>query len=223
MKEILVIAIPAVIMQAIGSVTTFCMNIVLGTFGIIEMNAFGIYFKLQTFAFMPLFGLNNGMIPIVAYNYGARKRSRVYEVMKIAVIAEIVYMTVATSVFHIFPDALLGFFNADARLIEIGSSTLRIISVGFITGGFSVVILAVCQALGKSVYSLIVSVCRQLVVIIPLAFLFSLTGDAWYVWWAFPIAELINLPLCIFYIRKSLKFAFPKENETVPEKGVVSL
>ena len=208
--EILGIAIPAVIMQAIGSVMTFCMNIVLGTFGIVEMNVFGIYFKLQSFVFMPLFGLNNGMIPIVSYNYGAKKKDRVYSVMRIAIIAALVYMAVALLVFQIFPEALLGLFNANEQMLSVGKYALRIISIGFLSGGFSVVILSVCQALGKSIYSLIVSLCRQLVVLVPAAFLLSMLGDVTYVWWAFPLAELVNIPLCLIFISTTLKFAFGK-------------
>ncbi len=211
LKEILFIGIPSVVMQAIGSVMTFCMNIVLGGFGIAAMNVFGIYFKLQSFVFMPLFGLNNGMIPIIAYNYGAKNRDRVFSVMKIALWSALIYMAVSTLVFQFFPSVLLGFFNASAEMLEIGKFALRIISIGFLTGGFSVIILAVCQALGRSIYSLIVSLCRQLVVLVPAAFLLSLIGEVKYIWWAFPLAELINVPLCIFFIIKSLKIAFPKE------------
>ena len=217
--EILGIAIPAVIMQAIGSVMTFCMNIVLGTFGIVEMNVFGIYFKLQSFVFMPLFGLNNGMIPIVSYNYGAKKKDRVYSVMRIAIIAALVYMAVALLVFQIFPEALLGLFNANEQMLSVGKYALRIISIGFLSGGFSVVILSVCQALGKSIYSLIVSLCRQLVVLVPAAFLLSMLGDVTYVWWAFPLAELVNIPLCLIFISTTLKFAFGKMEKSEDALG----
>ena len=217
--EILGIAIPAVIMQAIGSVMTFCMNIVLGTFGIVEMNVFGIYFKLQSFVFMPLFGLNNGMIPIVSYNYGAKKRERVYSVMRIAIIAALVYMAAALLVFQIFPEALLGLFNANEQMLSVGKYALRIISIGFLSGGFSVVILSVCQALGKSIYSLIVSLCRQLVVLVPAAFLLSMLGDVTYVWWAFPLAELVNIPLCLIFISTTLKFAFGKMEKSEDALG----
>ena len=214
MGEILGIAIPAVIMQAIGSVMTFCMNIVLGFFGIVEMNVFGIYFKLQSFVFMPLFGLNNGMIPIVSYNYGAKKRARVYSVMRIAILAALAYMAIALLVFQVFPEALLGLFNANEQMLYVGKYALRIISIGFLSGGFSVVILAVCQALGKSIYSLIVSLCRQLVVLVPAAFLLSMLGDVVYVWWAFPLAELVNIPLCLIFISITLKNAFKNMEDT---------
>ena len=208
LKEILEIAIPTAIMQAIGSVMTFSMNLVLNSFGIVAMNVFGIYFKLQSFVFMPVFGLNNGMIPIVAYNYGAEKKERVYSTMKIAVAIALGYMALATLVFQLFPEMLLGMFNANEEMVEIGKYALRIISIGFLSGGFSVVILGVCQALGKSIYSLIVSLCRQLVVLVPAAFLLSMLGEVAYVWWAFPLAELINIPLCFIFISITLKKAF---------------
>lgn len=213
LKEILVIAIPMVIMQAIGSVMTFSMNVVLGRFGTTEMNVFGVYFKLQSFVFMPIFGLNNGMVPIVSYNYGARRRDRIISTMKIAIITVLIYMLIATLVFHVLPEVLLGFFNAGERMLEVGSVALRVISIGFLTGGLSVILLAVCQSLGKSVYSLIVSLCRQLIVLVPVAFLLSLTGNVFYVWWAFPIAELANVPLCILFIIRAMKHAFPKNND----------
>ena len=207
--EILVIGIPSVLMQAIGSVMTFSMNKILIGFGTEAMNVFGLYFKLQSFMFMPLFGLNNGMVPIIAYNYGARRKDRVMSTVRLSAYTAIGYMLLGLAVFQSVPHVLLGFFNASESMLTIGNTALRIISLCFLFAGFSVIACATCQALGKSTYSLIVSVCRQLVVLVPTAFLLSLTGNVARIWWAFPIAELVCFFVCIYFLvrvfRKCLK------------------
>lgn len=201
LSEMLAIGIPAVIMQAIGSVMTFSMNNILLKFNDEALNVFGIYFKLQSFIFMPVFGLNNGMVPIVAYNYGAEKKDRIYATMKLAAIAAISYMLVGFAVFQFIPDVLLGFFNASEKMLAIGTMALRIISISFMLAGFSIVSISTCQALGKSIYSLIVSVIRQLIFLIPSAFLLSLSGNVNLVWWSFPIAELIGCASCVIFVK----------------------
>ncbi len=208
--EMLTIGIPAILMQAIGSVMTFCMNKILIGFSEEALNVFGLYFKLQSFIFMPIFGLNNGMIPIVSYNFGAQKKDRVFATVKLATVTAIAYMFLGLSVFHAVPDVLLGFFDASEMMLVIGRKALRIISLSFIFAGFSVISIATCQALGKSIYSLIVSVGRQLVVLIPTAFLLSLSGNVDVVWFAFPIAELMSLMLCAYFLIRVLKKSFPK-------------
>ena len=211
LKTMLIIGIPSVLMQAIGSVMTFCMNKILIGFqgiGVEAMNVFGIYFKLQSFIFMPIFGLNNGMVPIIAYNYGARKKSRVTATIKLAAVTAIGYMLLGFAVFQIFPKGLLGFFNASDVMVTVGVPALRIISLSFIFAGFAVITQAVCQALGKSIYSLITSVGRQLVVLIPVAFLFSLSGNVDLVWWSYPIAEIMSLALSVIFMVRVLKKAF---------------
>lgn len=210
LADILTIGIPSILMQAIGSVMTFSMNFILIKFSDEALNVFGLYFKLQSFVFMPVFGLNNGMVPIVSYNFGAQKRERVFKTVKLAALTAIVYMLAGLAVFQLLPDVLLGIFDASEKMLVIGRKALRIISLSFIFAGFSVIASATCQALGKSIYSLLVSVGRQLVVLIPAAFLLSLSGNVDLVWFAFPIAEVMSLILCIYFLIRVLKKAFPK-------------
>jgi len=211
LKEILGIAIPAVLMQAIGSVMTFSMNIILEGFSGTAVNVFGVYFKLQSFVFMPIFGFNNGLIPIMAYNFGANKKERVFTALKLGLTVAIGYMLIGLCVFQLIPETLLGFFNASEEMLEIGVPALRTISLSFIFAGFSVISISACQALGKSIYSLFVSIGRQLVVLIPAAFLLSLIGEVKYVWWAFPIAELMSLALCTVFLIRVLRNSFGKK------------
>ena len=179
------------------------------------LNVFGIYFKLQSFVFMPIFGLNNGMIPIIAYNFGAEKKERIYATMKLAAITAVSYMLVGFAAFQIIPGVLLGFFNASAEMLEIGIPALRIISISFMLAGFSIISISTCQALGKSIYSLIVSVARQLVVLLPAAYLLSLSGKVSLVWWSFPIAELVGCTCCIIFVKRVLK----KTVDPIPSKA----
>ncbi|MBR2473530.1 MAG: MATE family efflux transporter [Clostridia bacterium] len=210
-KEILIIGIPSVLMQAIGSVMTFCMNKILIGFSTEALNVFGLYFKLQSFVFMPIFGLNNGMVPIVAYNYGAKRKDRVIATIRLAAFTAIGYMLLGFLIFQIFPTVLLGFFNASESMLAIGKVALRTISICFVFAGFSVIASATCQALGKSIYSLIISLGRQLVVLIPSAFLLSLLGNVNLIWWAFPIAEVLSLLLCVYFLIRVLKKTFSGE------------
>ncbi|MBQ8310352.1 MAG: MATE family efflux transporter [Clostridia bacterium] len=209
-REILIIGIPSVLMQAIGSVMTFCMNKVLGGFGVDAMNIFGIYFKLQSFIFMPVFGLNNGMVPIIAYNYGARKRERVMKTIRLAAVCAVAYMLLGLAIFQLFPAQLLGIFNASESMLAIGQPALRTISLSFIFAGFCIVTSSVCQALGKSIYSLFSSIGRQLVVLIPSAYLLSLSGKLDLVWWAIPIAEIVSVALSVVFMTVVLKKVMPK-------------
>ncbi len=211
-KEILVISIPSVLMQAIGTVMTLCMNAILIGFSNTALNVFGVYFKLQSFVFMPVFGLNNGMVPILSYNYGAKQKKRVFDTMKLAYVSAIAYTVCGLLVFQLAPGALLSIFNATEEMIAIGSTALRIISISFLFAGFSIVSISSCQALGKSIYGLFVSVGRQLVILVPVAFLLSLMGNVNAVWWAFPIAELASLALCTIFVIRTVRSAFPKEN-----------
>ena len=204
-SEMLAIAIPSVLMQAIGSVMTFSMNNILGKFSQEAENVFGIYFKLQSFIFMPVFGLNNGMVSIIAYNYGAKKKERIYATMRLSAITAVGYMLFGLAVFQLFPKTLLGFFNASCDMLKVGVPALRTISLSFMLAGFSIVSISTCQALGKSIYSLIVSVVRQLIVLIPCAFLLSLSGKVNLVWWSFPIAELVGCTCCIIFVNYVLR------------------
>ena len=202
-KEILVIAIPSVIMQAIGSVMTFAMNKIL--------IGFDVYFKIQSFVFMPIFGLTSGMVPIVAYNYGAKRRDRVFAAIKLSAILSVSYMALGCLVFQTIPGVLLSMFNATAEMLAIGKIALRVISISFILAGFGIICSTTCQALGRSVYSMFISAGRQLLVLIPSAYLLSLTGTVDAVWWAFPIAEIVSLMIAIYFLIRVLKKCFPRE------------
>ncbi len=211
LAEMLVIGIPSVFMQAIGSVMTFAMNNILLAFSQSAMNVFGVYFKLQSFVFMPVFGLNNGMIPIVSYNYGAKRRDRMAAAIKLALVTAVAYMAIGFLVFQIFPTALLGLFNATDAMIKIGVPALRTISISFIFASFSVILISMFQALGKSIYSLFVSIGRQLVILIPAAYLLSLSGNVDLVWWSFPIAEIVGLALTASFSVIVVRRVFPKK------------
>ena len=203
LRRILAIGIPSVIMQSIGSVMTFCMNQILIAFSSTAVAVFGVYFKLQSFIFMPVFGLNNGTVPIIAYNYGARKPDRMRLTIKYGVSAAVVIMAVGTLIFHLFSNQLLMIFDASSEMIRIGVPALRIISLSFPIAGFCIGWSSVFQALGYSIYSMITSLVRQLFVLIPCAFLIGkLTGNVTMVWWAFAVAELFSLLLTIFYYRR---------------------
>ena len=154
---------------------------------------------------MPVFGLNNGMVPIVAYNYGARKEERIHKVIRYSVYYAVAIMLVGVLLFQLIPGPLLQLFSASEHMMSMGVFALRIISVHFAMAGFSIIASSVCQALGTSVYSLIISLVRQLVVLLPAAWLLSLMGNVNLVWWAFPIAELVSLLMCIFFLRRTLK------------------
>lgn len=210
--EMLTIGVPSVLMQAIGSVMTFCMNKILFSFSLEAMNVFGVYFKLQSFIFMPIFGLTNGMIPIVAYNYGAKNKKRVVATIKLSALTAVSYMFLGLLAFQFLPTVLLGFFNASSLMIQIGKKALRTISLSFVFAGFAIVSSSACQALGKSMYSLFLSIGRQLVVLIPAAFLLSLLGKADFVWWAFPIAEIMSVILAAVFLVHVMKHSFTDEH-----------
>ena len=161
---------------------------------------FGVYFKLQSFAFMPVFGLNNGMVPIISYNYGARRPDRVKETIRLAAFTAEAIMLLGFAVFQLFPGAVLSLFNASDQMLAIGEVALRTISVGFLMAGVCVVLGSVFQALGKGMLSLYVSFGRQIVVLLPAAWLLSRLGRLELVWWAFPIAELASLALSLGFL-----------------------
>lgn len=200
--QIYKVGVPSIVMQSIASVMTYGMNLILMTFSSTATAVLGVYFKLQSFIFMPVFGLNNGMIPIIAYNYGADCKERVVQTIKYSVIYAMSIMAVGTFIFHVFPKELFLLFHASETMLEIGVVALRIISISFIVAGYCIVCGSVYQALGNGVYSLTVSVARQLFVLLPTAYLLSLLGNVNYVWLAFPIAELMSLAMStIFLVR----------------------
>jgi len=191
-KQIYSVGIPSIIMQSIGSVMTFGMNTILITFSTTATAVFGVYFKLQSFAFMPVFGLNNGMIPIIAYNLGAKQKKRMFDTIKLAMIYATGMMIIGVIFFETIPQTLLGFFNASEAMIKIGTPALRIIAIHFIFAGFSIVCSATFQAVGKGTYSLLTSLIRQLLVLLPCAYVLSLTGNLDLIWLCFPIAEIFS-------------------------------
>lgn len=201
-KEIYRIAIPSIIMQSIGSVMNIAMNQVLVSYTKTAVAVFGVYFKLQSFIFMPVFGLNNGVVPIAAYNYGAKNRDRLEQVMKVSVRYAITIMTIGTIVFWAIPDTLLMLFDASPNMIEIGRHCLRTISLCFPFAAYAIMRGAIFQALGKSVYSMNISIMRQLVVLIPAAILLGMTGNVNNVWWAFPIAEIMGCTGSVIFTKR---------------------
>lgn len=204
-KEIFTVGIPSILMQSIGSIMVFLMNKILLGFTSTAAAVFGVYFKLQSFVFMPIFGLNNGLIPIAAYNYGAGHKDRIREVMKYGVIYAVSIMLVGFAVAELFPGQLLRIFNASDDMMKIGIPALRIICISFVIAGFCIISSGIFQGLGKSMYSLYVSVARQLVVLIPVAYLMSLTGNLNLVWASFPIAEVASLVITLFGLKKVMR------------------
>lgn len=204
-RTIYSVGLPSIIMQAIGSVMTFGMNKILIQFTSTATAVFGVYFKLQSFIFMPIFGLNNGMVPIIAYNYGAKSKERLMHTIKLCIISAVLIMLVGLTIFMLIPDVLLSMFNASGEMLTIGVPALRIISLSFIFAGYCIVVGSVFQALGNGVYSLTVSVCRQLLVILPVAALLAKFGGLHAVWWAIPIAEIVSVLMTTIFFRKIYK------------------
>ena len=208
--EIYAVGIPSIIMQSIGSVMTFGMNKILISFTEAATAVFGAYFKLQSFIFMPCFGLNNAMVPIVSYNYGARKYDRVRRTVRLTAITAIGIMCVGCALFELIPGTLLGLFSPTDEMLAIGKTALRIIGAHFPLAGFSIIAGSACQALGKPVYALVNSVCRQIVVLLPAAYLLSLTGRLELVWLAFPIAELVSVTLNAIFLKRTYRASLEK-------------
>ena len=194
-KKIYSVGVPSIIMGSIGSVMTYGFNQILMGFSSTATAVFGVYFKLQSFFFMPVFGLNNGMVPIIAYNYGAKKKDRMLRTMKLAMIYAVSILFVGLLVMQIFPAQLFSLFEASEDMLAIGIPALRIISIHFLFAGFCIISGSTFQALGNGVTSMIVSIARQLVVLLPVAYLLSLTGNLNLIWLSFPIAELMSMAL----------------------------
>ena len=201
-QRIYAVGVPSILMSSIGSVMTLAINNILMAFSSTATAVFGVYFKLQSFVFMPVFGLNNGMVPIISYNYGARNKARVKATFRYAVIYATTIMLVGLAIFQLLPNQLLNIFNASDEMLRIGDVALRVISPSFLFAGAAIVASSMFQALGNGVFSLIVSVGRQLVVLVPVAYLLSLTGRLELVWWAFPIAEIASVLLSLLFLRR---------------------
>lgn len=213
MGEITAISIPSIIMSCISSLTCFVMNMILIAYSSTAVAVFGVYFKLQSFVFMPVFGLNNGMVPIIAYNYGAQKPDRIHKTIRLGMAYAVAIMAVGLLVFQLIPKQLLLMFDASDAMLGIGAPALRIMSLAFVFAGVGIASSSACQAFGYSVYSMLISIARQIVVLIPAAYLLSLTGVLRSIWFAFPIAEIVSLFLSLFFLRTTLKktgMALPK-------------
>lgn len=200
-RNIYAVGFPSIIMQSISSVMTFGVNKILLMFSSTAVSVFGVYFKLQSFIFMPIFGLNNGMVPIVAYNYGARNKKRIMDTVKLSTILAVGIMLVGVFIFEVFPEQLLKLFNASEQMMQIGVPALRIISLSFVFAGVSITIVSVFQALGNGIYSLIISIVRQLVIILPVAYLFAKMIGLDAVWFAFPISEIASILMALLMFR----------------------
>ena len=213
-RHIYAVGVPSIIMASISSVMNFGMNKILMTFSSTATAVFGVYYKLQSFVFMPTFGLNNGMVPILAYNLGARKKKRMIRTIRLSVIYAISIMLIGLAVFQLIPGDLLRLFDASEDMLAIGIPALRIISLSFTFAGFCVVSSSVFQALGHGFLSLMFSLIRQLVVLLPAAYILSRFRVLNLVWWSFPIAEVAGVILCIFF----LMYAYRKEIKPIPDE-----
>lgn len=201
-RNIYAVGIPSIVVQAIGSVMTFGMNKILVQYTSTAATVFGVYFKLNSFIFMPVFGLTNGMVPIVAYNYGAKNKHRITDTVRLSVFVALAFMLLGILLFVAFPGQLLGIFDASPQMLEIGIPALRIISISFLFAGYCIVCSSVFQALGNGMYSLIISVTRQLLIILPAAWLLSYFYGLHAVWWSIPLAELIAVVLSSLLLRR---------------------
>ena len=197
--RIYAVGLPSIAMQCVGSLMTFGMNLILMAFSSTAVAVFGVYFKLQSFVFMPIFGLNNGMVPIISYNYGARRPERVKKTIRLAVCYAEGIMVLGFCIFEFFPGQVLGLFSASQAMLTIGIPAMRIICLHFLLAGTSIVLSSVFQALGNGLFSLIVSVCRQLFVLLPAAWLLAQTGNVNNVWWAFLIAEIVSVLMSLAF------------------------
>lgn len=204
-KTIYSVGIPSTIMSALISVLTFGMNIILKAFEPAAATVFGVYFKLQSFVFMPVFGMNNGVVPIIAYNYGAKKGDRIVKALKLGVISAVAIMSIGLLLFQLIPDILLSMFNPTKEMLDIGIPALRTLSLCFIPAGISIVLCSGFQALGNGVYSMTVFILRLIIPALPLAYLLGQLGGLGFVWWSLPISDLLGLTAAIIFMCKMYK------------------
>lgn len=215
-KKIYAVGIPSIVMSALMSVMTYCMNIILKGYEEAAATAFGVYFKLQSFVIMPVFGMNNGIVPIIAYNYGARKGDRIIKTIKLGIIYATATMLVGLVLFQLLPEFFLSFFNPNEELIRIGVPALRILSFSFIFVGGSIVMTSAFQALGNGLWSLFVFIVRLLVPALPLAAVFGMISGTTMIWAALPISDLCGVTLSAILMKKmytkTIKPMIPKES-----------
>lgn len=200
-KNILSVGIPSIIMSSVGSAMTFGMNKILITFSSTAVAVFGVYFKLNSFVFMPVFGLNNGMVPIVSYNYGAQNKKRLTKTIKLAIMYAVCIMFIGIMLFQFIPDVLLKLFDASDHMLEIGIPALRVISLSFAFAGICIVISSSLQALGHGFLSMMISITRQLIILLPSAYILAKIGGIHAVWWSFNIAEIASLTLSLLFFK----------------------
>lgn len=220
-RQIYSVGVPSIVMQCIGSVMTYLMNILLIGFSTTAAAVFGVYFKLQSFVFMPVFGLNNGLVPIAAYNYGARKPRRILGVFKAGVFYATTFMVIGFILFMFFPAQLLSLFQPSEQMLKIGVPALRIIAISFLPAGYDIQCGSLFQALGHGVLSMWSSIIRQLMALIPLAWLLSLSGQLDLVWLSFPLAEVVTVVVNTFFLVRVIKRQIrPLETEQVMEQAL---
>ena len=203
--DIYKVGIPSILLGSIGSVLTYLLNLILGAFSTVAIAVYGVYFKLQSFVFMPVFGLNNGIVPIVAYNFGAKYKKRIIDSIKMCAVVALIIMGVGTLIFEVFPTQLLAMFSPNEEMLEIGIPALRIIAIHFPIAAIGITFTSVFQAFGRGFLSMCVSFIRQIFALLPSAWLLSLTGNINNIWWAFVIAELFSLLACIFAMKNVYK------------------
>ena len=203
--DIYKVGIPSILLGSIGSVLTYLLNLILGAFSTVAIAVYGVYFKLQSFVFMPVFGLNNGIVPIVAYNFGAKYKKRIIDSIKMCAVVALIIMGVGTLIFEVFPSQLLAMFSPNEEMLEIGIPALRIIAIHFPIAAVGITFTSVFQAFGRGFLSMSVSFIRQIFALLPSAWLLSLTGNINNIWWAFVIAELFSLIACIFAMKNVYK------------------
>ena len=212
--DIYKIGIPSILLSSITSVITYFVNIILGRFSTTAIAVYGVYFKLNSFIFMPVFGLNNGIVPIIAYNYGAQHHKRITNTIRAALLMAFSIMLLGAAIFELVPDGLFRLFNASDEMVELGCNCLRRIAPGFLGAAVAITLSSVFQGFGSAVYSMIVSFARQLVVFLPAAYLLSLTGDVNNVWWCFIIAEFMSVGMSLFFMRR----IYVKKIKPIPVK-----
>jgi len=203
--DIYKVGIPSILLGSIGSFLTYLLNLILGAFSTTAIAVYGVYFKLQSFIFMPVFGLNNGIVPIVAYNYGAKHKDRILRAIKLCAIAAFTIMMIGLLIFEFLPRLLLGMFNASEEMLRIGIPALRIIALHFPIAALSITFISVFQSMGRGLFSMITSFIRQIIVLLPAAYLLSLTGNINNIWWAFVLAETASLICCVFGFKNVYK------------------
>ncbi len=215
-RDIYKVGLPSIVMNSISSIMVFAMNFILNAFTEAAVTVFGLYFKLQSFVFMPVFGMNSGVVPIEAYNYGAGRPDRIKQTIRCAVCYAVGIMTVGLLIFELFPSQLLELFTEEPRVVELGTTALRIIAIHFPLAGASIMFMSSLQALGRPIRSLIVSVSRQLIVLVPCAKLLSLTGNLSLVWLAFIIAEGVSLTMVSLFLKGTIKSIHKELEEKSP-------